>query len=125
MDIQLVSASLATSSTDIRNFTHRYKISDLEFSSLALIGMQDFYSFLKANSEIVSMNKRYYMRPDYVSYDFYGTTNLYFLLLYVNDCMSAMDFVIPQFYVPNNTAVIYIVSKQLTEYRTPTKELEV
>jgi len=122
MDIQFLSASLANNATDISNFSYYYKIGQVQFESPALIVLQDYYSYLRANSTIQIMNKRYYMRPDYASYDFYNTTNLAFVILYVNNCMSAMDFTMPEFVLPDEEAVMYVVGQQLINYARPQPE---
>lgn len=47
---------------------------------------------LISTAEIKTMQSRWERRPDYASFDIYGTTNLYWLLMYVNGCSSSMEF---------------------------------
>jgi hypothetical protein len=43
-------------------------------------------------SSLYRMTDRWQYRPDYVSYDMYETTNLWWLILYVNRVPSAIEF---------------------------------
>jgi len=61
------------------------------------------------------------MRPDYVSYDYYGTTNLAFLIMYINNCTCALEFTKDVILVPDLDIVTYVltkskVPKELLEY---------
>ncbi|MEM3420385.1 MAG: hypothetical protein QW806_09230 [Nitrososphaerota archaeon] len=42
----------------------------------------------------IDMKYEYNYRPDYVAYDYYGTTNLYWFVLYTNQTPSIMDFTV-------------------------------
>ena len=106
---------LKNSPTDIRNFRDKYKFlygeSELVLDSPLLSGVQKYLQMLKEQSKRVRMSKRYYMRPEYAAYDFYGTTNLGFLILYANNCFSALDFTMDEFIVPDNDVVSFVLSK--------------
>jgi hypothetical protein len=56
------------------------------------------------------MTQRYYQRPDLVAYDNYGSTTLWYIILYVNDCKSYADFTMNKFLVPDESVVSEFVS---------------
>ena len=115
MDALQKAMILKNSPTDISNFRNKYTYFDgtnnVKFDSVLINGIQKYLLMLKENSENISMEKRYYMRPEYVAYDFYGTTNLGFLIMYVNNCSSSIDFVIDNILVPKQDIVAFVLSK--------------
>jgi len=94
---------------DLEYFRNKYKIDDVIFDSpyIELLGQN--YEFLIRNSHLVDLDKKYMKRPEYLSYDIYGTTSLWFMLLYVNKCFTAEDFKQDKVYIPTRAAVNHVL----------------
>ncbi len=71
------------------------------------------YQTLKINAQIITMTSRYYQRPDYVSYDYYGTTEYWYIIMYINDCFSFSDFTMSSFYLPQIDTITDLVTYPL------------
>ena len=72
---------------DIEFFRNQYKLCDDFFKDgVAIVDnpyielLAQNYDFLKENSVNVDLDKKYVYRPDYLSYDIYGTTSLWQML---------------------------------------------
>ena len=93
------------SSIDFERFGDRFKTNNGYFSfpdpNLQTIEKNLFY--LLRHSDEVSWESKYKYRPDYVSYDYYGTTQLGNFIMYVNGVKLLEEFndlstiVIPSF----------------------------
>lgn len=99
------------SSNDISNYTKLYQYNNIVFPSLYINALIKGYNTLKYNSQNINMNQRYMYRPDYVSYDYYGTTVLAYMILYINDVMSITQFNIQNIIVPNASTVSKVLSQ--------------
>ena len=54
---------------------------------------QDYYDYIMSNLLVREINiDKYRYKPEYVSYDIYGTTDLWYLILWINNMGSALDF---------------------------------
>ena len=125
MDAHTKATILSKSPTDVSNFKRKYvtKLKDavVVFDSPAFDLLVRYIQLLKSRSQRIEMTSRYYMRPDYVSYDYYGTTNLAFLIMYINNCTCALEFTKDVILVPDLDIVTYVltkskVPKELLEY---------
>jgi len=93
------------STIDFERFGDRFKTENGYFSfpdpNLATIDKNLF--FLLRNSEEIAWETKYKYRPDYVSFDYYGTTQLANFLMYINGVRIIEEFsdlstiVIPSF----------------------------
>jgi hypothetical protein len=107
----------AKTALDIEKFGERYRTENNYFSfpdpNLDTIDKNLFY--LLRNSEEMEFNSKYNYRPDYLSYDMYGTTSLWELLMYVNAIPSVEDFVLETVIVPSLSSIIYILQDRFPE----------
>ena len=72
--------------------------------------------YLLKNSTEVPFEPQYNYRPDYVSYDFYGTTALANLILYVNSIRIAEEFVdLDSLVIPAFDAIITMLQDNFPE----------
>lgn len=96
---------------DIEKFGERLKTENDYFTfpnpNLTTIDQNLFY--LLRNSEEVEFELKYKYRPDYVSHDYYGTTILWELLMYVNGVFSVEDFYIDKLVIPSMDAITFIL----------------
>lgn len=77
---------------DPQNFFKEFKLNDIILLQPFVPCICSTLPKLYANSIKYNMDSRWEYRPDYCSYDIYGTTNLYWLIMYVNACPSATEF---------------------------------
>jgi len=100
---------LANALTDIDNLRHHYKKKDsdinVHFVSPYLLGYETYRHHLLLNSERKQLDQKYYQRPDYLSYDEYGTTIYWTVLMYINNVYLIEDFIMETVIVPSFDAV--------------------
>jgi hypothetical protein len=96
---------------DIERFGNRYKTDTNLYTfpdpNLETIDKNLFY--LLKNSEEIDFELKYKYRPDYLSYDYYGTTILWELLMYVNGVFSVEEFNLTKVVVPSLSSITEIL----------------
>lgn len=96
---------------DIEKFGQRFKTENNLFTfpdpNLLTIDKNLFY--LLKNSEEVKFEGKYKYRPDYLSFDYYGTVILWEMLLYVNSVFSIEDFDLDTVVIPSLQAVNFVL----------------
>lgn len=92
---------------DINFAGDRYRTSNglFTFPSPSLEMIDQYLYFLLTNSTEKKFERQYLMRPDYMSYDEYGTVSLAQLLMYVNTVPSIEDFDLETVIVPSMSAI--------------------
>lgn len=97
-------------SSDCDNFRNKYQTNEVELSgnviNISLVSpcltILDKYRFyILENSAKKRLERKYFYRPDYLSYDEYGTTNWWYLILYINDIPTLQEFTREDILVPN------------------------
>lgn len=78
---------------------------DVSFVSPVFSTWEKYRFCLLQSSKKVQMTDRYKYRPDYVSYDNYGTTNWWQLLMWLNDVKSLEYFDTEEIIVPTIEAI--------------------
>lgn len=108
-DIQRVIGS----NLNIDNLRNNYYIVDLNaiFKSPAFGQLEQQKDFLIQNSKVIDMEPRYEQRPEYVSWDEYGTVNLAPIILFINDVFSRPDFTMDEIIVPNPDYLEQMISE--------------
>ena len=101
----------------------QYKTTNDLFSFPApeLLTIEKHIFFLLRNSSIEKFAPKYKYRPDYLSFDKYGTTILWQLLLYVNGVPSVEDFDIKEVVIPSTQSIVEINKDNFPDL--PTEEL--
>ena len=96
---------------DIEKFGQCFKTENLYFTfpDPNLTTMDKNLYYLLRNSQEIKFDKQYQYRPDYLSYDQYGTTILKELLMYVNGIFSVEDFDLDKVVIPTLDAIIFIL----------------
>lgn len=96
---------------DFEKFGQRFKTSNNYYSfpdpNLETIDKNLFY--LLRNSQEVEFESKYKYRPDYLSYDYYGTTILWNLIMYVNGVFALEDFDLQTVVIPSLQAITFIL----------------
>ena len=74
---------------------------------------QNFFSAI-ANAKVVPFKPRWSMRPDYVSFDVYGTEIYWSLILFVNGIMSIEDFHdLETIIIPDASSLLSVIRHKL------------
>jgi len=96
---------------DIEKFGPRWKTENnlFTFPDPNLLTLDKNLYYLLRYSEEVPFERQYSYRPDYLSYDYYGTTILWEMLLYVNNVFSIEDFVLDTVVIPTLDAVNFVI----------------
>jgi len=96
---------------DFEKFSQRFKTSNDLYSfpdpNLETIDKNLFY--LLRNSQEVKFESKYKYRPDYLSFDYYGTTTLSNLLMYINGVFSLEDFDLETVVIPSLQSITFIL----------------
>lgn len=102
---------------DIDYMGPRYKTNSgiYTFTSPSLWSIQRNLFFLVANSVLVEFEPKYKMRPDYLSYDEYGTVILAYMLMYVNSVYCIEDFDLDSVIIPSLEAVVTICKDKFSK----------
>jgi len=96
--------------TDIDKHRRWYKLTEgdtvVNFVSPTISTYEKFKFFILRNSSLRKLEQKYFFRPDYFSYDEYGTTTLWTLILFINDIPSIEDFTKLEILVPSYSAIL-------------------
>ena len=94
-------------SIDINYSGDRYKTDNgyFTFPAPTLETIDHYLYYLIQNSKEKKFERQYLMRPDYLSFDEYGTVALAQMLMYVNAVPSIEDFDLEYVIVPTLSAV--------------------
>lgn len=109
---------------ELDNMADRYKTETeiFTFTSPSLWVLEKHLYFLLRNSTKKDFDSKYTMRPDYLSYDEYGTVTLAPLLMYVNGVPSIEDFELLKVIVPDLQSIVEIIQDKFR--KKTTDELE-
>jgi len=96
-------------------FTSRYKTTNgyYVFSAPVLYTVEKHLFYLLRNSEEKVFETKYKMRPDYLSFDEYGTTILGQLLMYVNGVYCVEEFDLDKVYIPSLRSISDILQDKI------------
>ena len=102
---------------DIDNMGQRYKTESeiYTFTSPSLWVMEKHLFYLLRNSKQVEFEQQYKMRPDYLSFDEYGTVILAQLLMYVNGIMCIEEFSLDTVVIPTFQSIIDITRDKFSK----------
>ena len=108
---------------DINFSGDRYKTSNgiFTFSAPSLETIDQHLYYLLTNSVEKQFERQYTMRPDYLSFDEYGTVSLAQLLMYVNSVPSIEEFELDTVVIPNLSAITEILKDKFP--KRPVSEL--
>jgi len=92
---------------DINFSGDRYKTDNgiFTFPAPSLETIDQYLYFLLTNAKEKKFDRQYLMRPDYLSYDEYGTVSLAQLLMYVNSVPSIEMFDLETVIIPSMSAI--------------------
>lgn len=80
----------------------------VRFISPIITTFEKYRFFLLKESEIRDLKQKYFFRPDYLSFDEYGTTVLWPLILYINDIPSLEEFNKEEILLPSFDSILEI-----------------
>lgn len=96
---------------DIEKFGPRWKTENdlFTFPDPNLLTLDKNLYYLLRHSEEIQFDGKYKYRPDYLSFDYYGTVILWEMLLYVNNVFSLEDFDLDTVVIPSLDAVTFVL----------------
>ena len=101
---------------NIDNMTDRYRTENgiYTFPNPSMWVIEKNLYHLLENSVYKEFEKKYKMRPNYLSYDEYGSTIYDKLLMYVNSIQSVEDFDLDVVIIPSYDAIVEMVKDRET-----------
>lgn len=84
---------------------------NIRFCAPSIIALENNRFYLLKNSNKEQVKPSRYYRPDYFSYDKYGTTNLWSMLLFLNNIPTIEDFDKEEIYVPTPASVLNLSNR--------------
>ena len=100
-DVGEIAKTLSLVSSDGDNYRNAYKTTELQpngdivsivFTAPSFAIFDKYRFYILQHCKLKDMTIRHKYRPDYLSYDEYGTTNWWQLLLYINDIPTIQEF---------------------------------
>lgn len=73
--------------------------------------LRKYENILKSLSQSIILERRFWYKPEYLSYSLYGTTDLWYLILFLNEMKDPMEFCTPSINVPAENYIIEIIQK--------------
>lgn len=73
--------------------------------------LRKYENILKNNLIEIDLSPSYYYRPEYLSQEVFDTTDLWYLILFVNDMKSPLEFCTPKILIPSSYYAMEIVNK--------------
>lgn len=110
-DIRQASKIAIDSKTKSIFFRYKYIFDDLSIYDPVITVVSDYKSYIIANSLVEKLKEKHYQRPDLFCYDKYGSVELWYVILTVNDIPSVTDFVVENIFVPP-IDILYDVLKE-------------
>jgi hypothetical protein len=106
---------------DINFMADRYKTENgiYTFTSPSLSVIDKHLFYLLRNSEERDFDRKYAMKPDYLSFDEYGTVALTWLLMYVNAVPSIEEFDLERVVIPSYSSIVEVLQDKF-----PIKDVE-
>jgi alpha-L-fucosidase len=97
---------------DFEFYGNRFKTENnlYTFPDLNLETIEKNLFYLLRNSVEIDFELKYKYRPDYLSFDTYGTTILWELIMYVNEVFSIEDFNLIKVVLPSMDSIVSIFS---------------
>ncbi|HQL12049.1 MAG TPA: hypothetical protein PK507_03455, partial [bacterium] len=111
-DMQTSVSSVPTNKVLLDNISNVYNYKDIIQFPMSFL--RKYENIIKANLQDYKIDKSRFYRPEYVSWDLYGTTDLWYLILFVNDLKSPMELNFTDIKVPNSLYIMEIMNKLKT-----------
>lgn len=105
-------ASVKTNKVLLDNISNVYNYENI--IQLPMTFLRKYENIIKTNLEDYTIDKSRFYRPEYVSYDLYGTTDLWYLILFVNDLKTPLELNYEQIKVPSTAYILEILNKLKT-----------
>ena len=91
-------AAAKTNKLTLDKFSNYYQLEESVILGFPMLKKYD--NILRSSLIDLELPKERYYRPEYLSYDLYGTTDLWYLLMYLNNFYRVEDFVGPAIKIP-------------------------
>jgi hypothetical protein len=111
-DMRTSVASVSSNKVLLDNISNVYNFENI--IQLPMHFLRKYENIIKANLMDYKISENRFYRPEYVSYDLYGTTDLWYLILFCNDLRSPMELNFTDIKVPNSIYTLEIINKLKT-----------
>lgn len=122
-DIYMDSISRSNNLTDLSKLNDYLRHENMILDDVLIKAFHNYNSLIKRNLYQVKGKKRYDFRPDYVAYDYYRDTNLWPLILYVNNIFSCDQFKLEVINLLETDTLSYIISNNKISFKDVKIEL--
>lgn len=100
------------------NETFNYKITYKLPNELTFLGfdsaiLDNLKPYLQTQGSTVTLDPKYKQNPELLSYDQYGTPDFWYVILFVNNIFSKINFTVEQIFIPSRNAISYLISNSL------------
>jgi len=102
-------ASTSSNKVLLDNISNYYNYKDIIHFPMSFL--RKYENILKSNLMDYKITKSRFYRPEYVSWDVYGTTDLWYLVLFVNDLTNPMELNFEDIKLPNSYYIMEIINK--------------
>jgi hypothetical protein len=104
--------------SDLDNFRNRYvdknSTTVVIYPGFQITTVYKHFYYLLSQSKRVDFTHKWNMRPDYTSFDHYGTTVYWWLILYINSVDCIEDFYnLESIYIPSLKSILSLVSDRV------------
>ena len=80
------------------NISNHYLFEEEVHMSFSI--MRKYENLIRANLKKITLPKEFHYRPEYLSQELYGTTDLWYLIMFVNNVVDVNKFTMDEVYVP-------------------------
>ncbi len=106
---------LSSLNFDFMTDKYNAEISSYIVPSPEIATLENNYFYLLKYSEVKPFNKKYIMKPAYLSYDEYGTVMLSHLLMFINNIKSIEDFNLDKVIIPSFDSIVNICKNRFPD----------
>lgn len=112
LNIQIVDDNKSVN--DIFNYKITYKLpQELTFLGFDSAVLDNLKPYLQTQGITTIMDPKYKQNPELLSYDQYGTPDFWYVILFVNNVFSKINFTSEQIFIPSVSAISYLISNSL------------
>lgn len=91
-DLELINSNILEDVLDPSNVKEYLVLNGKVIENIPLTVIDEAFYFLNDDLEEIKYNDKYKYKPEYISQEKYGTPELYYLIMYVNNITTKLDF---------------------------------
>ena len=91
-DLELINSNILEDVLDPSNVKEYLVLNGKVIENIPLTVIDEAFYFLNDDLEEIKYSDKYKYKPEYISQEQYGTPELYYLIMYVNNITTKLDF---------------------------------